>query len=251
MLVDGMRPDALAQCSNPYIEQLKKESKSTLNAATTFPSVTLPCHMSLFYSVPSERHGVTTNTYRPMVRPLNGLCEQLNLAGKNCAFFYNWSELRDLCSPSSLSHSYMISIDKFDLEYTNNMVAKNALSYIEEEKPDFAFVYFGMTDIVGHNVGWMTDEYFDSIDKSYALIEQIVKKFGDEYTIVLTADHGGHDRGHGENRPEDMLIPIFIRGKQFAAGETFENANIMDIAPTIVELMGAQPAREWEGKSLL
>lgn len=251
ILVDGMRPDALAHCSNPYIETLKGESKSTLHATTIFPSMTLPCHMSLFHSVPAERHGVTTNTFSPMVRPLNGLCEQLSLAGKDCTFFYNWSELRDLCKPASLSFGYMISEDKYDLHYTNEMVTKQALSYIEENKPDFAFVYLGMTDIVGHRIGWMTEEYFTSIDQSFAEIEQIVKAFGEEYTIVLTADHGGHGRSHGEDIPEDMTIPLFIRGKEFAAGKTFEKASILDIAPTIVKLMGAQPDKEWEGTSLL
>lgn len=251
ILVDGMRPDALAHCSHPFIKQLEEESKSTLHAMTTFPSVTLPCHMSLFHSVPSERHGVITNTFTPMVRPLNGLCEQLSQNDRKCAFFYNWSELRDLCRPQSLSYGYMISEDKFDPAYTNEMVVKNALSYIGENKPDFAFVYLGLTDVIGHRVGWMTEEYFASIDQSYEGIEQIVKQFGEEYTIFLTADHGGHDRTHGEDRREDMEIPLFARGSKFGAGEKFEQATILDLAPTIVRLMDTPPAPEWEGKSLI
>ena len=75
ILVDGMRPDALAE--NPAAQKLAEKSIYTYAGQTVFPSVTLPCHMSLFHSVDPERHGTTTNTYMPQVRPIRGLCEVL------------------------------------------------------------------------------------------------------------------------------------------------------------------------------
>ena len=75
ILVDGMRPDAMVQF--PLAQKLMQSSASTLNAQTVFPSVTLPCHVSLFHSVDPTRHGTTTNTYMPQVRPIDGLCESL------------------------------------------------------------------------------------------------------------------------------------------------------------------------------
>ena len=74
--IDGMRPDGLLKCKNSYVDELKKIASYTFDARTVFPSVTLPCHMSMFHSVPPERHGTTTNTYMPQVRPINGLFEQ-------------------------------------------------------------------------------------------------------------------------------------------------------------------------------
>ena len=68
---------------------------------------------------------------------MNGLCEQLNAAGKTCAFFYNWEELRDLSRPSSLAYSYFVSGGVYTYEKANEMVTANALSFIREEKPDF------------------------------------------------------------------------------------------------------------------
>ncbi len=62
-------------------------SAASFCAQTVTPSVTLPCHMSLFHSVTPQRHGTTTNTYAPQVRPVRGLCEVLAAAGKRCAFF--------------------------------------------------------------------------------------------------------------------------------------------------------------------
>ena len=49
--IDGMRPDGLLQCGNPFVEELMKKGTYTLDAASMNPSVTLPCHMSIFHSV--------------------------------------------------------------------------------------------------------------------------------------------------------------------------------------------------------
>ena len=51
ILADGMRPDALEACGNPYAMELYARSAHTMQARTVMPSVTLPCHMSL-----SQRH---------------------------------------------------------------------------------------------------------------------------------------------------------------------------------------------------
>ncbi len=76
-LVDGMRPDGLLSCGHPFVEKLISLSASSMEARTCYPSVTLPCHMSLFHSVDPERHGILTNTYVPQVRLFDCLFEQL------------------------------------------------------------------------------------------------------------------------------------------------------------------------------
>ena len=63
ILVDGMRPDALKNLDTA--QDIIQKSAYTMDAKTVMPSVTLPCHMSLFHSVDPSRHGTTTNTYAP------------------------------------------------------------------------------------------------------------------------------------------------------------------------------------------
>ena len=75
ILVDGMRPDALENVESA--QSIIKKSTYTMNAQTVFPSVTLPCLISLFHSVEPMRHGTTTNVYMPQVRPIRGLCNIL------------------------------------------------------------------------------------------------------------------------------------------------------------------------------
>ena len=96
----------------------------------------------------------------------------------------------------------------------------------------------------------MTDEYMSSVEFSWKQIKRIMDEFKDEYTFIITADHGGHDRVHGTEMQEDMLIPLILHGPDFAPGE-IDSANIMDIAPTVAKLIGVEPASEWEGKSLI
>ena len=103
--IDGMRPDGFLNCGNPFTRDMMQLGAYTLEGRTTFPSVTLPCHMSMFHSVPTERHGISTNTYVPMVRPLNGLFEQISMLGGTCAMYYGWEPIRDVARPGSLKFS--------------------------------------------------------------------------------------------------------------------------------------------------
>ena len=69
--------------------------------------------------------------------------------------------------------------------------------------------------------------------------------------IIVTADHGGHDRTHGTEMNEDMIIPIMVLNKKEKVELDFTDACIKDIAPTVTSLLGVYADEEWEGKSLL
>lgn len=249
VIVDGMRPDALVktEAARDYLEK----SEYTLTARTVMPSVTLPCHMSLFHSAPPSRHGTTTNTYMPQVRPVNGICETLFAAKKNCAFFYNWEEIRDLSRPNSLSFAYFCKGRRIGYEKANNVITDAAIDYLTSEDMDFTFLYLGYTDMAGHDCGWMSGEYMAAMENSWNNISRLTDALSDDYTIIITADHGGHDRTHGSDLPEDMTIPVIIRYKGEKRETDLSDASILDIAPTVTALLGVAPEEEWEGRSLV
>ena len=255
VLVDGMRPDALASVS--AAQAFLKESAYTLSARTVMPSVTLPCHMSLFHSVDPDRHGTTTNTYTPQVRPIRGLFDILAGNRKKCVFFYNWEQLRDISRPSALDFSFFCrgritpKEGEVSFEEANNVVTDAAVAYLKQKSPDCTFLYLGYLDEAGHKEGWLSDAYMAAMENSWANIGRVLEVLPEDYTVIITADHGGHDRSHGTSMPEDMTIPVMIRGKDFPAGKELQNVSIKDIAPTIAALLGAQPEDEREGKSLL
>lgn len=249
ILSDGMRPDAISD--HKVVKYLKEKGTYCLEAQTVMPSVTLPCHMSLFHSVDPSRHGITTNVYVPQMRPISGLFEQLAKKGFKCAMFYNWEELRDLARPGSLYRSVYVSGHKFGEEAATKETFEIAKTMLQESDIDFAFLYFGWSDGDGHAHGWMSDEYLRAVNESCDMVGELIEKLGNEYTIIYTADHGGHDRMHGTDIPEDMTIPIFFLGKPFESGKEIKNLSIKDIAPTVASLVDAEIPKEWEGKIIL
>ena len=48
-----------------------------------------------------------------------------------------------------------------------------------------------------------------------------------------------------------MTIPMFFIGDSFKTGEKLENITILDIAPTIADVMSVPKAPEWEGRSIV
>ena len=191
ILVDGMRADAIQNL--PRVKEIMKKSAYSMEAQTVMPSVTLPCHMSLFHSVDPLRHGTTTNVYAPQVRPVNGLCEVLLQNGKKSAFFYNWEELRDLSRPNSLTFSFFCKGRDVGYDKANNVVTDAAIEYLTNNYTDFSFLYLGYSDEAGHQYGWMSDEYMEAIHNSWDNIERVISVLPEDYTVFITADHARHD----------------------------------------------------------
>ncbi|MGI6690288.1 MAG: alkaline phosphatase family protein [Christensenellales bacterium] len=246
VLVDGMRPDGLMQCGHPFLTTLLKDATYALDAQTVMPSVTLPCHMSLFHSVDPQRHGILSNTYTPQVRPIPGLIEQLDMYGKKCAMFITWEELRDLSRPDHLHRA--LCINQHKTENADRQISDAAIQYIKEEQPDFLFLYLGNTDEDGgHDTGWMSETYLQVVNKAIACIEDVYKNLPKGYNLIVCSDHGGHDRMHGHDIPEDMTIPIIFCGPRFKKNTSLSGVSIKDIAPTIAKLLDIPFAREWEG----
>jgi len=244
-LVDGMRPDGIEEIE--IAQKIIGESTYTMNGETVFPSVTLPCHMSLFHSVVPERHGVTTNVYVPQVRPVNGLFEVLKQNGKKCASFYSWEELRDVSRPGSPAISCLFSGKSFGYETASQLLTDSLIQSVRSFDLDFCFLYFGDPDEKGHKYGWMSSEYHRAVQLSWNCIDKVIRELGDEYTYMITADHGGHERSHGTMMPEDMKIPIILRGKDWKAGAELKKAGILDLAPTVTKLFGIDADEDWEG----
>ena len=249
-LVDGMRPDGMTGCGHPFVKTLLDASAHDLHGQTVFPSVTLPCHMSLFHSVDPDRHGILTNDYTPMVRPIVDLTARLDAYGRKCAFFYTWEELRDLTRMDHLHTS--LCLNQHKQPDTDILITDAAIRYIRAEEPDFLFLYLGETDEVGgHDKGWMSETYLGCVRKAMGCLEKLYQSLPEGYTLIVLADHGGHDRIHGTRMPEDMTIPLCFCGPRFTPGKELTGVSIKDVAPTIAALLEVPPVKEWEGRSIL
>ena len=249
ILIDGMRSDSLTGCGSPDAMWLLAHTLHTLAGQTVVPPVTLPCHMSLFHSVDPARHGVTTNVYTPQVRPIDGLFECLGRK-YHCGMYYNWEELRDVSRPGSLAEAVCFSQYAHGFERSNAMVIEAAIRGIREHGMDMTFTYLGWADEAGHEHGWMSEPYLLAVRESLRCVRQLIAQAPPQCITIVLADHGGHDRTHGLDIPEDMTIPVMIHGME-EVGEMTKRVSIKDIAPTLAALMDCPVPKEWEGQNLI
>ena len=246
-MLDGTRPDALTRAHCPALNQLKGSGAYTLKATSVMPSITLPCHMSIFHSVPPTRHGIVSNDWMPMARPLPGLVEQAKAAGLRCAFFYNWEPLRNLSLPGQLALSHFQ--DSARTESGDQILAEETARYISQKPPDFTFVYFGTVDETGHKYGWMSDRYLTQLEKVDSALALVLDALPADSTVLVQSDHGGHDRSHGTDSEEDMTIPWLIAGPGIRQNYRIDGpVSLLDSAPTLAHVMGVTPHSAWEGR---
>lgn len=249
ILIDGTRPDALSQADCPHLSALIERSAYTLQATAVMPSLTLPCHMSIFHSVPPSRHGVLTNEWTPMARPLPGLIEQARAAGRQTAFFYGWEPLRNLSRPDSLTLAYCHNSAETDLNSDQALVDEVIRFISRQPTLDFAFVYLGTVDTAGHRYGWLSAEYLAQLAQVDAALGRLLAAMPAGSTVLLQSDHGGHDRTHGTAAAEDMTIPWLVSGPGIRRNVTLTvPVSLLDTAPTLARLLDLEPHPAWEGR---
>ncbi len=251
--IDALRPEAVCQCGHPFAKKLLQSSAYTLCGSSIVPSVTLPCHASMFFSVGSERHGITINQWVPQVRPIPGLMDCAHAAGKKTAMCYTWDFLRDLAAPGSVDHTYAYTkLRTYEGEMTSDRaVTREAIAFIRELDVDILFLYLSATDWSGHRFGWMSEEYMGAVYHAFDCLQLLSGALDARHSLFCVTDHGGHDRTHGTLMPEDMRIPLFFLGDPFSAGEITAPVTLLDLAPTAAHCLGIAPCDEWEGRSIL
>jgi len=199
--------------------------------------------------VPPERHGITTNQFQPLARPVPSLIDAAHAAGRRTGFFYNWEQLRDLAEPGSQDVAHFRR-DCYSPE-GDRRIAEVAAEHFQFESLDFAFVYLGWPDECAHPNGWMSTPYLEAIENADRCIGTVLEAVPDlaDSTVLIQSDHGGHDRSHGTDRDEDMLIPWLLWGKGVHRGVSLNGqVRIFDTCPTLAYFLGVPLAPEWEGR---
>jgi len=246
IMTDGMRPDGMQQADTPHLDRFIQTSAYTLTARSVIPSVTLPCHMSIFTGVPPQKHGIFDNEYLPTPHTASGLVEHLLAHEKRTAFYYNWDFLRDLCRPGHLDYSFYTNT-AYDLNGDEPIVA-HAIDALHARRDDFSFIYLGTIDVAGHAYGWMSDAYLRQIETIDSLIGQILAAIPDDYHILIHSDHGGHDNTHGTDSAEDMTVPWMLAGPNIKTGHHLTRTiSLLDTAPTVAALLNVPLHPAWEG----
>jgi phosphopentomutase len=131
------------------------------------------------------------------------------------------------------------------------------MEVIQAGLPDVLFVHFPDVDRSGHRYGWMSENQLFAIQFVDGLLGEIVAALDsgdylDRTLLIVSADHGGHGFGHGDDSPEDRTIPWLAVGPGVPAGLTLNrNVNTYDTAATVLHALKLPIPGTWDGRPVM
>ncbi len=251
IVIDSCRPDALEQATTPHLDSLWQTGAYSWRSQSVMPSISLPCHTSMFRGVSPQAHGITENIYQPSAGNFPSVIDIAYQHGLHSAMFTSWGELRDLAAPPSVQMHWCRNPIGAD---NDRLTVQAAVPYLITEQPDYCFLYLGDVDLIGHLYGWMSPQYVQSITYTDTLIGQVLAALDnaslrDTYTILVQSDHGGHDFDHGTDSPEDMTTIWFVHGPDIKRGHEIQaDFDLRATAATIAHLLDLPLPAVWEGQ---
>ena len=138
-------------------------------------------------------------------------------------------------------------------EMSAPVVTEAVITEINNKSADFICLNFANADMVGHTGVW------DAIIKAVETVDQCVEKvitaaLENNYTVLLTADHGNADYAINEDGTPNTahtlnVVPLFLIDNNWKGN--FDAGKLGDIAPTILTLMGLPIPKEMTGNILI
>ena len=261
--LDGWGAYSFEKADMPSVKNLLKEGSYTLSKRSVLPSSSAVNWASMYMGAGPELHGYTQWGSRVPELPSRvvdedgifptvfGLLRQQrpeSVIG-NIA---EWDGIRYVCDTLALTYDKVV-VDKPLNQATTAIVC----DYIKSAKPTFLNIVYDEPDHVGHQQGHDTDEYYaklHELDSYVAEIVQATKDAGiyDNTIFIVTADHGGIEKGHGGKTMREMETPFIIVGKGIRNGhEITESMMQFDVAPTIAHIFGLETPQVWIGRPVM
>lgn len=256
--LDGWGAYSVPKADMPTTKSLMEAGAYTLESRSVLPSSSAVNWASMIMGAGPEIHGFTTwGSQKPDLpsRVLNkyGLFPTIfsllreQKPEVELGYIYEWGGMAFLTEKEAINYSK-------HAEGGHNVTTSAAVSYILDKKPDFLMVAYDEPDGVGHSKGHDTPEYYaklTELDGCIAQIVEAVKKAGiyDKTLFILTADHGGIDKGHGGKTMKEMQVPLILCGAGVKAGHHIASAVMQfDTAATLAYIFGVTPPQVWIGR---
>jgi tetratricopeptide (TPR) repeat protein len=271
--VDTLRPDALGWVAGhgetPAIDALAAEGFRFPAAVTPTP-LTLPAHASLLTAVVPRRHGARDNG-QVLPPGTATLAEALAHAGYATGAFVSGFPLRALFGLDRGFTHYDDALPagaRGRLERPADATTTAALAWIAEAPaPWFAWVhYWDPHDPYtahpefpreGPRAAYRSEVAFTDAAVG-ALRRGVAERRPGPLLTVLTADHGESFGEHGETThgfflyDATVVVPLVVHHPgRVRAGTSALPARLLDVAPTVLELLGLPPLAGVDGVSLL
>ena len=252
--IDGLRPDAIETFGASTLQRLMREGSYTLSARTIDPSKTLPSHTSMLTGQPPDRHGVLWNTVATADASSIDLPNVFGVAraqGYSTAAFFSKAKFQPLQVEGTLDYSQ--APGGWFGRWSSDRTVRDVANYLDGARPNVLFVHLTDPDAAGHRAGWMSASYGDAVRQADRAVNRLMtvaeRAFGSgSYSLIVTADHGGHETNHGTDDPRDVTIPWIAWGRGVKPGVLADaSVRTMDTAATVLWLLAVDRPADWAG----
>lgn len=261
--LDGWGAYSVSKAEIPNIRKMMNEGCYTLKKRSALPSSSAINWASMFMGAGPELHGYTQWGSKVPELPSREVTENgifptifylLHKARPEAEIgcLYEWEGIKYLVDTLALDYHAQVP----DYNKHPEALCGMAEKYIKEKTPVLLAVCFDNPDHVGHAAGHDTPEYYaklNELDTYVARIVQAVKDAGmfDNTIFIITADHGGINKGHGGKTMQEMETPFIICGKNVKKGGEFSESMMQyDVASTIAYIFGFKQPQVWIGRPM-
>lgn len=261
--LDGWGAYSVSKAEIPNIRKMMNEGCYTLKKRSALPSSSAINWASMFMGAGPELHGYTQWGSKVPELPSREMTENgifptifylLHKARPEAEIgcLYEWEGIKYLADTLALDYHAQAP----DYNKHPEALCGMAEKYIKEKTPVLLAVCFDNPDHVGHAAGHDTPEYYaklNELDTYVARIVQAVKDAGmfDNTIFIITADHGGINKGHGGKTMQEMETPFIICGKNVKKGGEFSESMMQyDVASTIAYIFGLKQPQVWIGRPM-
>ena len=256
---DGWGSISFSNADMPFLKSKLEESAWTLKKRSVLPTSSACNWATMFKGVGPEAHGyIDWDTRKPAfettIKDDKGNFPSIfslfreSFPKEKMVYFYQWEGMR-----------YIVDIEDFDLlqmypntEKGSDEMASAAVECIINDRPALAAFIWDYPDKIGHSDGWYTEKYMDVLKHLDGIIESIVHACEtagiiDNAVFIVTSDHGGHDRTHGQALMSDLETPFFVFGKGIFPGEIQGPFMQYDVAAVLADYLNIKHPSGWRG----
>jgi|WetSurMetagenome_2_1015567.scaffolds.fasta_scaffold11475_4 hypothetical protein len=240
ILIDALRVDTSTNSKvMPYLNQLLSSGAHAVMHSQT-PSYSAPGYSTIFTGAwPYMNNGPAFNLdYSEIpVWTQDNLFSAAHRNGiKTGIAAYNWFE--KLVPQQDVDFKFYTAGED---NIADERVVAAAIGWLEQPGNQFILVHIDQVDYAGHHEGGPQGQaWMDAAMRADSLVERIDSRLDlTKDTIIVLSDHGQIDPGgHGGHEPIVLVEPFIMAGKGVIPGE-YPDVQMVDVAPTISALLGA------------
>ncbi|HVH10647.1 MAG TPA: alkaline phosphatase family protein [Gemmatimonadales bacterium] len=254
VLVDGLRPDAVAPGLMPSLDALSRRFTLARQASTIRPSATVAALASLATGVSPETHRLTEPGlgFLAALRSVRPVARELGRSG------IPTDVVSGALGPAALPVAWPLAsaagvrriVAKGERARHTAVAAHHLLADREER---LLFVYLPDCDRAGHAAGWMSARYLEAAAEADAAIGTL-STWIDDAVFIVTADHGGggvRADDHDEPHPVNDHIPLVVAGPGVTRRHQLTRPiSLLDVPATVLWWFGVPVPETYEGRPL-